>query len=147
YLRLHRRDDGTPIGGLRAAARCIEHDAGMPARSWMDARPVDAAAGGRQYTYDLPAALPVGGARIALDNDNALADLTLSARDRLDPARWSPLARQTAFRLRAGADTLRNGDVEFSGPLRRQSFRLDAATPLASVPRLSVSWIPDRFVF
>ena len=137
YLRLHRRDDGAPIGGLRAAARCIEHDAGMPARSWLDAVPAPAAAGGRQYAYSLPAALPVGGARIALGNDNALADITLSARDPLDPAGWTPLARQIAFRLRAGTDTLRNVDLEFGDPMRRQAFRVDAATdtfPTGAVP-------------
>lgn len=147
YLRLHRRDDGAPIGSLRAAARCIEHDAGAPARNWLDAVPAHAAAGGKQYAYDLPAVLPVGAARIALGNDNALADLTLYARDPLDPVQWRPLARQTAFRLRAGTDTLRNGDIEFGTALRRQAFRLDSATPLASVPRLSLAWIPDRFVF
>ena len=147
YLRVHRRDDGIAVGGLRAAARCIEHDAGMPARNWLDAVAVETTAGGTQFAYALPAALPVAGARIVLANDNALADFTLSARDPIDPARWTPLARQTAFRLRTGAETLRNGDLEFGSALRRREFRLDAATPLASTPRLALAWMPDRFVF
>lgn len=146
WLRLHRRDDGAAFTGLRAKARCIEHDAGMPARSWLDALP-EAGDDRKRHAYALPAMLPVSGARVSLGNDNALADLTLSARDPLDPARWTPLARQTAFRLRAGADTLRNGDIEFGTPLRRREFRLDAATPLASAPQLALAWTPDRFVF
>lgn len=147
WLRLQRSDDGAAIEGLRASARCVEHDAGRPARSWLDATPVEAGEGGTRHDYSLPAALPVDGARIVLGNDNALADITLSAFDPRDRARSTPLARQTAFRLRAGADTLRNGDLEFAAAVRRDAFRLDAATPLASMPRLSLAWLPDRFVF
>lgn len=147
YLRLQRRDDGAAIEGLRASARCIEHDPGRPARSWLDTMPGEPGEGGRRHVYALPAALPVGAARIVLGNDNALADLTLSAGVAGDPVRWIPIARQTAFRLRAGSETLHNGDLEFGTPMRHRVFRLDAATPLASVPRLALAWLPDRFVF
>lgn len=146
WLRLQRRDDGASLAGLRAAARCIERDAGMPVRSWLDATPA-AGADGTRFAYELPAALPVVGARIALGNDNALADLTLSAREPTGPERWTRLARQTAFRLRAGSDTLRNGDLEFGAASRRREFRLDGATPLANAPQLALAWLPDRFVF
>lgn len=146
WLRLHRRDDGAPLQGLRASARCVDSDGVVATRNWTVARTLDAGEAGA-YAYRLPAALPVGGARIELGNDNALAALTLSARDPLDATRWTPLARQTAFRLRAGGEILRNEDLELPPGPRRDEFRIEAATPLALAPTLSLAWTPDRFVF
>lgn len=146
WLRLERRDDGAPLQGLRASAHCVDRDDAVATRNWIEAN-----ASGRDeaggYTYRLPAALPVAGARIELGNDNALAALTLSARDPLDATRWAPIARQTAFRLRAGDETLRNEDLDLPPGPRRGTFRIEAATPLAAAPSLSLAWTPDRFVF
>ncbi|RYD14895.1 MAG: DUF3999 domain-containing protein [Lysobacteraceae bacterium] len=146
WLRLQRRDDGVPLPGLRASARCVDRDGAVVPRDWIEANPSGRDEAGA-YAYRLPAALPVVGARIELGNDNALAALTLSARDALDATRWTPLARQTAFRLRAGAETLRNADLEFPVGPRRDAFRIESATPLAVAPKLSLAWTPDRFVF
>lgn len=149
YLRLRRLDDGEALGGLRASARVVEHAAAVPLRRWIDARPVELAAEERgtaaaRYAYALPATLPVEQARIELASDNALAALTLSARQ---GTAWSELARFTAFRVRSGEDTLRNGDVDLAVTRRLDAFRIDARTPLASPPRLAFAFRPDRFVF
>jgi hypothetical protein len=92
----------------------------------------------------LPAALPVELARVELADDNSLAALTLKTGSQ-EPL--EELARITAFRLRSGDDTLRNGDIDLAPSSRMRMFRLDAATPLASAPRLSFAFRPDRFVF
>lgn len=148
YLRLRRVDDGTALVGLGASVRVVERAAATPLRRWIDARAIELPADERgttaRYAYALPAALPVEQARVELASDNALAALTLSARD---GATWSELARFTAFRLRSGEETLRNGDVDLVAPRRLDTFRLDARTPLASAPRLAFAFRPDRFVF
>ncbi|HEU4664072.1 MAG TPA: DUF3999 domain-containing protein [Dokdonella sp.] len=149
YLRLRRADDGDALVGLRASARVVEHAVAVPMRRWIDARPVELPAEERgtaaaRYAYALPAALPVEQARVELASDNALAALTLSARE---AAGWTELTRFTAFRLRSGTDTLRNGDVDLVAARRLDAFRLDARTPLATAPRLAFAFRPDRFVF
>ncbi|TCO37746.1 DUF3999 domain-containing protein [Dokdonella fugitiva] len=148
YLRLRRVDDGAALAGLNASVRVVERAAAVPLRRWIDARAVELPADERgataRYAYALPAALPVEQARVELASDNALAALTLSARD---GAAWSELARFTAFRLRSGEETLRNGDIDLVAPRRLDTFRLDARTPLATAPRLAFAFRPDRFVF
>ena len=147
YLRLRRLDDGAALAGLQASVRTVEYATAAPPRRWIEARSVDVPAAehpAARYAYALPAALPVEQARVELANDNALAALTLSARE---DAAWTELARFTAFRLHAGEDTLRNGDIDLRASTRLDTFRLDAATPLATTPRLSFAFRPDRFVF
>ena len=148
YLRLRRVDDGTALAGLSASVRVVERAAATPLRRWIDARAIELPADERgttaRYAYALPAALPVEQARVELASDNALAALTLSARD---GAAWSELAHFTAFRVRSGEETLRNGDVDLVAGRRLDSFRLDARTPLATAPRLAFAFRPDRFVF
>jgi hypothetical protein len=151
YLRLHRVDDGVPLQDLYADVRVVEQTPVTPERNWIDAGNTAPTAQKKEelpvaarYEYTLPAALPVEMARIELAHDNALAALTLSADDE---GRWTELARLTAFRLKSGGDTLRNGDVDLSPSSRVRAFRLDAATPLAAPPHLAFAFRPDRFVF
>ncbi len=150
YLRLHRLDDGVELSGLTMQAHSIEHESSAPDNVWLQVGPGLRAAGApasiaARFDYALSAALPVDAARIELANDNALAPLALSAHAHGDA--WSELASVTAFRLRSGDDTIRNGDVEWSGGTRLREFRIDARVPLATPPRLTLRYRPDRFVF
>jgi hypothetical protein len=155
YLRLHRLDDGAELSGLTAQARATEYGRAAPARAWMAAklkpRPsvADAARSDIvRFDYALQAPLPVDSARIELANDNALAPITLFA---LPPAAatdaWKPLASITAFRLRQGDETIRNGDIELRGTERLRDFRIESRTPMATPPQLTLSFRPDSFVF
>lgn len=148
YLRLRRLDDGTVLAGLRVSARVIERADATPLRRWIDARAIELPADERgiaaRYAYALPAALPVEQARVELASDNALAALTLSARE---GTASRELARFTAFRVRSGEETLRNGDIDLVAGGRQDTFRIDARTPLAAAPRLAFAFRPDRFVF
>lgn len=149
YLRLRRLDDGAELDGFAAHAHSTERAAVTPASLWMPTgvgqRDTAAPAGTTaRFDYTLPAALPVRAARIELANDNALAPLTLSARD---GDTWRELARITAFRLRSGDETIRNADTEWPGASRLREFRIDSRVPLAAPPQLSLDVRLDRFVF
>lgn len=149
YLRLQRLDDGAELSGLRVQARTLEHGPAMPARAWLEAVRVPASApatAGTQFEYALPAALAIEAARIELASDNALAPLTVSARDEGAGA-WRELTRVTAFRLRIGDERVFNDEVAFVPNAPRRTFRLTSPASLAAAPRLSLGWQPERFVF
>jgi len=151
YLRLHRLDDGADLSGLTAVAHAIERGRAAPAREWIraDAIPVAAdtsASSGARFDYALKAALPIDGARIELGDDNALAPITLLAR-RPRANNWSHFAQLTAFRLRQGDETIRNGDIDLTAPSRIRELRIESRVPLASTPQLTVSYRPESFVF
>lgn len=148
YLRLHRSDDGVPLTGLRAELRYTLASTVAPPLTWLDAKVLPAAAsakdGSVHYDYALPASLPVRRVRIALESDNALADVTLyggTGEDR------EAIGRTTAFRLRNGDDTLRNGDLDVTLRGRIDTLHIEAHTPIAVAPRVQVAFRPDRFVF
>jgi hypothetical protein len=155
YLRLRRLDDGVELVGLRARARNIERDAGLPARVWLDATLVPATstdeaplAGVTRYAFALPAPIPVEAARIELADDNALARIALLARSSARAERaWTELARTTAFRLRSGDETLRNDDLDLARGMRLREFRIESPTALAGAPHLAFAFVPERFVF
>lgn len=150
YLRLRRIDDGDALQDVHADVRVVEQTPVTIERIWIDADIVAPASQKEQlpvaarYEYRLPAALPVELARVELADENSLAALALRAGSGEHP---EELARVTAFRLRSGNDTLRNGDIDLAPSARMHTFRLDSATPLASAPRLSFAFRPDRFVF
>jgi hypothetical protein len=153
YLRLHRLDDGADLTGLAAQARAIEVGRAAPPRAWLTAQSVPAKAEGSatnivRFDYALKAPVPADTARIELANDNALAPVTLLAHSpESAPDAWTRLATITAFRLRQGDDTIRNGDIALDGTARLRDFRIESKTPIATPPQLSVSFRPDSFVF
>jgi len=152
YLRLHRLDDGVELVGLGALARSIERGRTTPARAWMIADAVATSdraepppPGITRFDYALASALPVDTARVELANDNALAPITLLAR--ASGRSWNSLAQLTAFRLRQGDETIRNGDIDIRRNERLREFRIESRTPLANAPTLTLSYRPDSFVF
>lgn len=151
YLRLHRLDDGAELGGLRARARTLERSSATPARAWVRADTTAAghAQGGTaRFDYRLPAALPIDRARIELAGDNTLAPLVLSARiSGSARADWHELARVTAFRLHQDEDTLQNDTLDLRSAGRVRELRVEASTPLAAAPQLTLGYAPDVFVF
>lgn len=156
YLRLHRLDDGAALTGLVARARARERESSAPTRVWIDAAAsalplggdTGISAGAARFDYSLPAALPVDAARIELVADNSLAPVALFAHySGVTGDTWSRLSGLTAFRLRQGEETLRNGAIDLHPAGRLREFRIESATPLAAAPKLSLSYRPDRFVF
>jgi hypothetical protein len=148
YFRLRRLDDGVDLEGLSAQARSTERTQPDAPLSWLRAEPAVATTGGdASFDYALPAALPVVRARIELAGDNALAPLTLSAGTG-DPAQpWRPVARLDAFRLRQGEQILQNDDVDLPPGNRVREWRIQARTPLAATPGLTLGYRPDTLVF
>jgi hypothetical protein len=151
YLRLHRLDDGAVLQGVRVRARSIERGRAVPTRVWIGADLVPPGAdavppGTARFDYSLPAALPIDSARIELSNDNALAPISLFARTS-DASPWLRIAGLTAFRLREGDETLRNGDVDVQSAQRLSGFRIESTTTIAAPPRVMLGYRPDSLVF
>ncbi|HKE47315.1 MAG TPA: DUF3999 family protein, partial [Rhodanobacteraceae bacterium] len=151
YLRLRRLDDGAAIGGLHVEAHTVERGETAPARLWIDAAAAETPADPKvvaRFDYTLPAALPVETARIELASDNALAPLTLSARATdTTAAPWLRAGGLTAFRLRQGDETLRNGDIDVRVAERLRAFRIESTTAIAERPHLALAYRPDSLVF
>lgn len=152
YLRLHRTDDGAPLTDLRAGVSSVEHTSELPALEWIDAPHVassePAPAGVTRFEYALPAPLPIDMARIGLASDNALAKVWLYARLADVPGTsWVRTAPQTAFRLRAGDEVLRNDDLAIHLTLRADAFRIESTNAIAEAPELKLGYRPDRIVF
>ncbi len=152
YFRLRRLDDGVDLEGLSAQARSTDRTQTDTPLAWLRAEPVAAngattTSGGGAFDYALPAALPVERARVELAGDNALAPLALSARTGDDAQPWRPLVRLDAFRLRQGEQVLHNDDVDLPPGGRVREWRIEARTPLAAAPRLTLGYRPDTLVF
>lgn len=157
YFRLRRLDDGVALEGLSAQARSTERAQATPPLSWLRAETQAAtgaaatdagtAASGTSFDYALPAALPIERARVELAGDNALAPLAISAATNDAAQPWRLLARLDAFRLRQGGQILQNDDVELPPDGRVRRWRIQARTPLAAAPRLTLGYRPDTLVF
>jgi hypothetical protein len=154
YLRLRRLDPGADLVGLGVEAHQTQREAGARAPlQWLNADRQETLGGanttGTRFFYTLPAALPVEALRIELANDNALAQITLSALISGNAAKpsWDERARFVAFRLRQGDALIDSGDIAISSGSRQREFRLESRTPLAQAPRLAFGYRPDRLVF
>ena len=164
YLRLRRLDDGAALRSVRVSART--QAASSPeraARAWIAATADGAddhrlsgafaiAAGtrGLAWRYHLPAPLALESLRLALADDNSLARVVVL--DRVSepydaPASWTTRGSFVAFRLRQGDAVVDNAEFAFAPAGRTRDLRIESSTPLAHAPALSVSWLPQRFVF
>jgi len=152
YLRLRRLDDGADLPALRAEARSLAPEEAHAAVEWVDADAIAPSpedpppAGIHRFDYTLRAALPIGVAHIELANDNALAPVTVFARD-ATTSPWRMVGKVNAFRVRESDDTLRNADISLARSQRYRDFRIETSAPLAAAPKLSLSYRPDSFVF
>ncbi|WP_266160166.1 DUF3999 family protein [Dyella silvatica] len=104
---------------------------------------VKSAAGGTDYDYRLPGALPVEAVRAVMAEANTAARFSVSANSG-DNASWSPLGTLTAVRVQSDAA---GGDVARFDTHRATTLRLHTDTPLSQSPSLQVGWHPDTFVF
>lgn len=102
---------------------------------------IASAAGGTDYDFSLPAALPLDAARVTLANANTAARFVLLDNDgRYD----APLATMLAVQL--GSNPPDDAMATFA-PVRVLHLRLHTDTPLPQPPMLAVGWHADAFVF
>jgi hypothetical protein len=153
YLRLRRLDRGAALTGLHiSAATSSIRSPARAAREWLDvpaqgsAAGTTTAAGGSEYHYALPAALPAEAIRLDLGADNSVARVVLASR-RNDTDAWTARAEFTAFRLQQGGETIVNDEIALPGAARDVEWRIQSATPLVHAPTLQIAWRHDRFVF
>ncbi len=149
YLRVRRLDDGAPVLELSANVQGVETGYELPARAWREATlaPIEKTPEvAARFTYSLDGAVPVDTVRVQFDNDNALANFELSAR--WNPAdQWTRLGSLTAFRLNADGEALMNDEQRVMSRGRFREFRLESRAPVSQPPKLSVGYLPARFVF
>ena len=164
YLRLRRLDDGSALRSVRVSART--QAASSPervARQWIAAAAdgaddrqfsgafaVAPGTRGLAWRYHLPAPLAIESLRVTLADDNSLARVVVLDRVR-EPydaaASWMSRGGFVAFRLRQGEAVVDNDEFALAPAGRIRDLRIEASTPLAHAPELSVAWLPQRFVF
>lgn len=99
---------------------------------------------GRAYVYRLPARVPVERLNIALGDDNAIANFSVSARDEGERD-WSYIGQMTAFRLRGGGVALDNEAMDIA-LTRRQEWRIEPSIELTETPVLEMAYRPERWL-
>jgi hypothetical protein len=152
YYRVRLTDgdapwDGTQTPAVNLGGSFIDAVAdGAASRQWQTLQAqvtTPSSAGGTDYDYQLPAALPVEAARVALAGANTVARFVLTAHDGGGTTDAS-LATITAVQTDKAAG---NATASTFEPVRVQRLRLHTGTPLAQAPTLAVGWHPDVFVF
>jgi len=149
YLRVRRLDDGAPVTELTATAQGTETGYELPERTWRAASlaPIETVPDiAARFTYALDGAVPVDTVRVEFDNDNALATFELSARWNAND-QWTRLGSLTAFRLNPDGEALMNDEQRVLSRGRFREFRLESRTPVSQPPKLSIGYLPARFVF
>lgn len=142
YLRLHVDGAALPLRGLRL--RLQPGTAGSEALQRSRLRADYVGRDGAAYVYRLPARVPVERVVIALGDDNAVADFSISARE--SGARdWQYVGQLTAFRLRGAGLALDNESTEVA-TTRRQEWRIEPSVALARVPTLGMDYRPESWL-
>ena len=152
YYRLRLTDGDAPWDSTQTPAVTLGGsftDAaadGAATRQWQTLQAqatAPSSSGGTDYDYELPAALPLEGARVALAGANTVARFVLTTHDGGNAADVS-LATITAVQTGKAAN---DDKASAFAPIRVQRLRLHTDTPLARAPTLAVGWHPDVFVF
>jgi len=99
---------------------------------------------GRAYIYRLPARVPVERLNIALGDDNAVANFSVSAREAGD-TNWSYVGQLNAFRLRGAGVELDNEPMDIA-VTRWQEWRVEPSIDLARIPILQFSYRPESWM-
>jgi hypothetical protein len=144
YLRIHilGASGGIPLKSLRLL---LHPD--MPASESVKRSSIAAdfvRREGRAYVYRLPARVPVERLNIALGDDNAIANFSVSVRDEGEK-NWSYVGQLNAFRLRAAGVALDNEAMDI-GLTRRQEWRIEPSIELTQTPNLELFYRPERWL-
>jgi len=99
---------------------------------------------GRAYVYRLPARIPAESLNIALGDDNAVANFSVSARETGDKE-WTYVGQLNAFRLRGAGVALDNEAMDIA-LTRRQEWRVESSIELARTPILQFSYRPESWL-
>ena len=99
---------------------------------------------GRAYVYRLPARVPAERLNIALADDNAIANFSVSARESGERD-WLYVGQLNAFRLRGAGVALDNQAMDIA-TTRRQEWRIEPSADLVRIPALELSYRPERWL-
>lgn len=99
---------------------------------------------GRAYVYRLPARVPAERLNIALGDDNAVANFSVSAREPGD-RNWTYVGQLNAFRLRGAGVALDNEAMDIP-VTRRQEWRIEPNIELVRTPKLQFSYRPESWL-
>lgn len=144
YLRLHVLEGsrGVPVRGVRLLLQPASAASESFKRSTIAADFVRR--DGRAYVYRLAARVPVERINVALGEDNAIADFSVSARE-AGARDWRYIGQLTAFRLRGAGIALDNEPMEI-GRTRMQEWRIEPSVELAGTPSLRMDYRPETWL-
>lgn len=144
YLRVHvvGPGPGLPLRATRLLLHPLANAADSLRRSAIAAEFVRR--DGLAYVYRLPARVPVERVNIALGDDNAIANFSVSVRDP-DQKNWSYIGQLNAFRLRGAGVALDNEAMDI-GITRLQEWRIEPNIELARTPTLQLAYRPETWL-
>ncbi len=144
YLRIHvlGADQRIPVRSVRLLLRPTGPMHGHIRRTAITADYVGRE--GRAYVYRSPAPVALEQLNIVLGDDNAIANFSVSARNRSDK-HWSYVGQLNAFRLRAAGLSLDNEAMAMP-TTRQQEWRIESNTELAKIPVLELSYRPENWL-
>jgi hypothetical protein len=144
YLRIHvvGAGPGLPLRGTRLLLHPLASAGDSLRRSAIVADFVRRE--GSAYVYRLPARVPVERVNIALGDDNAIANFSVSAREVGDKA-WVYVGQLNAFRLRAAGVALDNEAMDIAIS-RRQEWRIESNIQLLRTPTLELAYRPESWL-
>lgn len=147
YFRLAWRPADEPFKLASVAAVPVDAVSATP-RSWLRVAGTAGAKPG-EFTFELPASLPVDRLRFELPNENTVATVALAVQERsAGPER--ALRSATLYRMEHRGEKLNNPDLEVRPTQApRWVMRVDArGGGLGSgLPVMHAGWLPHRLVF
>lgn len=99
---------------------------------------------GRAYVYRLAARVPVEQLNIALGDDNAIANFSVSAREEGE-RNWSYVGQLNAFRLRGAGSALDNEAIDVAST-RQREWRIEPNIELLRIPTLELAYRPETWL-
>ena len=145
FLRLHVEDgggSGIPVKSVRLLLRPGATAAEHLRRSRIAADFVRRE--GRAYVYRLAARVPVEQLNIALGDDNAIANFSVSTREEGE-RNWSYVGQLTAFRLRGAGSALDNEAIDIAST-RRREWRIEPNIELLRIPTMELGYRPETWL-
>ena len=144
YLRVQVVDGakGLPLRGLRLLLQPATAAREIHKRSKIKANFVRR--DGRAFVYLLPARVPVERMNIYLEDNNAVANFSVSARE-VDARDWTYVGQLTAFRL-VGAGVQLDNEAMPVASSRRQEWRIEPSIDLARIPTLQFDYRPETWL-
>jgi hypothetical protein len=144
YLRVRTlaANQQIPLHAVQLQLRSDGATRAVPVRHWLDGEFVRAE--GRAYVYRLASPIPADQLNIVLNDDNSLANFSVSMRHG-DDKNWTYVGQLTAFRMRGAGLSLDNEAMDIA-TTRWPEWRIESNVDLAKAPELKFAYHPETWL-